>query len=80
MMKQTIIAMFAATVLLLSMGACSDKNDAPALPSQQEMEKSLVGLWYEDFEYKDLTEEGKPFNCDKHTRVLKENIDRGSLK
>ena len=61
-MKQTIIAMFAATVLLLSMGACSDKNDAPALPSQQEMEKSLVGLWYEDFEYKDVTEEGKPFN------------------
>ena len=61
-MKQTIIAMFAATVLLLSMGACSDKNDSPALPSQQEMEKSLVGLWYEDFEYKDVTEEGKPFN------------------
>ena len=38
--------------------ACSDNNDS----SQQEMENSLIGLWYEDFDYEDVTEDGKPFN------------------
>ena len=61
-MKQKIIAMFAATMLLLGMGACTDKNDNPAIPSQQEMEESLIGLWYEEFDYEDVTENGKPFN------------------
>ena len=54
--------MFTAAVLLLCMGACSDKEDNPTRPSQQEMEESLIGLWYEEFEYKDVTEDGKPFN------------------
>ncbi len=49
-------------MLLLCIGACSDKDDNLALPSQQEMEESLVGLWYEEFDYKDVTEDGKPFN------------------
>ena len=61
-MKQKIIALFAATLLLLGMGACTDKNDNPAIPSQQEMEESLIGLWYEEFDYEDVTENGKPFN------------------
>jgi len=26
------------------------------------MEESIVGLWYEEFEYNDVTENGKPFN------------------
>ena len=42
--------------------ACSSDIDNPAIPSQQELEKSLVGLWYEDFSYEDVTEDGKPFN------------------
>ena len=43
--------------------ACSSGNDdTPAIPSQQVMEESLIGLWYEEFEYKDVTEDGKPFN------------------
>ena len=54
--------MFATAMLLLCIGACSDKDDNLALPSQQEMEESLVGLWYEEFDYKDVTEDGKPFN------------------
>ena len=48
--------------VLLSMSSCSDKNENNALPSQQEMEESLIGLWCEDFAYKDVTEDGKPFN------------------
>ncbi len=43
------------------MVACTDNTDTTR-PSQQEMEKELVGLWYEEFEYKDVTEKGKPFN------------------
>ena len=59
MMKNKIIAKFAAVVLLLSMSACSDNDTAPG---QQEMEKSLIGLWHEEFEYSNVTEDGKPFN------------------
>ena len=61
-MKQKIFAMFAAAVLLLGMGACTDKSDNPSIPSQQGMEESLIGLWYEEFDYEDVTEDGKPFN------------------
>ena len=38
--------------------ACTDNNDS----RQQELEDSLVGVWYEDFDYEDVTEDGKPFN------------------
>ena len=58
-MKQKIFAMFATAVFLFGLNACKDD---PAIPSQQEMEESLVGLWYEEFDYEDVTENGKPFN------------------
>ena len=61
-MKQKIFTIIATSVLLLGIGACKDKNDDTALPSQQEMEESLTGLWYEEFNYEDVTENGKPFN------------------
>ena len=61
-MKQKIIAMFAAAVLLFGMSACTENADNPAIPSQQGMEESLIGLWYEEFDYEDVTEDGKPFN------------------
>ena len=60
MMKTKYLAMIA--VLLLSMSACTNGTDNPTVPSQQEMEKNLVGLWYETFDYEDVTESGKPFN------------------
>ena len=59
-MKTKYLAMIA--VLLLSMSACTNGTDNPTVPSQQEMAKSLVGLWYETFDYEDVTESGKPFN------------------
>ncbi len=59
-MRQKIVVIFATVVLLLGMSACTDKSDTTV--NQQEMEKNLVGLWYEDFDYKDVTEDGKPFN------------------
>jgi len=42
--------------------ACTQVEDNPATPSRQEMEESLVGLWYEEFAIEDVTEDGKPFN------------------
>ena len=41
--------------------SCSDKDDNDTR-SQKEMEESIIGLWQEEFEYKDVTEDGKPFN------------------
>ena len=61
-LAKNILAMFTTAVLLLGMSACTDKSDIPVPPSQQEMEKSLIGLWYEEFDYEDVTEDGKSFN------------------
>ena len=61
-MKQKFLAIFATLVLLLVMSACKDNADNPAIPSQKEMEESLIGLWCESFDYEDVTEDGKPFN------------------
>ena len=61
-MKQKFLAIFATLVLLFGMSACKDNADNPAIPSQKEMEESLIGLWCESFDYEDVTEDGKPFN------------------
>ena len=61
-MKQKFLAIFATIVLLFGMSACKDNADNPAIPSQKEMEESLIGLWCESFDYEDVTEDGKPFN------------------
>ncbi|MBR4730909.1 MAG: hypothetical protein IK075_11730 [Prevotella sp.] len=43
--------------------ACTnDTSDNPATPSQQELEQSIVGLWWDEFEYADVTEAGVPFS------------------
>jgi pimeloyl-ACP methyl ester carboxylesterase len=60
MMKQRIFAMMAAAIILLGMTGCS-LEDNPST-DYKDMEKSLVGLWYEEFDYEDVTEAGKPFN------------------
>ena len=61
-MKQKFLAIFATVVLLFGMSACKDNADNPAIPSQKEMEESLIGLWCESFDYEDVIEDGKPFN------------------
>ena len=42
--------------------SCTLNDDNPATTNQQKLEESLVGRWYEEFEYKDVTENGKAFN------------------
>jgi pimeloyl-ACP methyl ester carboxylesterase len=59
-MKATMKWMMAAILVCSASVFTSCKSDN-ALPSQEEMEKSLVGVWYENFDYKDVTEDGKPF-------------------
>ena len=43
----------------------NDTSDNPVVPNPQELEQSLIGLWWDEFEYADVTEAGVPF-----TRVL----------
>ena len=61
-MKQRILAMLATAVLLITLGGCKDKNENASGNGLQELEQELVGLWYEEFPYEDVTEDGKPFN------------------
>jgi len=63
-MRRTYCHWMMVTIICMGWGmvACTDKTDNSSRPSQQEMEKNLIGLWYEDFDYKDVTEKGKPFN------------------
>ena len=60
-MKPKFLTLFAVVMFLLGIYGCA-VDDNSALSKQQEMEKSVIGLWYEEFEYKDVTENGKPFN------------------
>ena len=60
-MKQKFLAMFAAAVVLLGLTGCT-AVDNPSTPVTSDLEQSLVGLWYESFDYEDVTENGKPFN------------------
>lgn len=56
----TSLTLFAAAVLLLGMTGCS-KDDDPAPIDVSAAEKDLVGLWWDEFKYSDVTEEGVPF-------------------
>ena len=61
----TFLPIFAAILTICGTSvftSCTSNDDTPALTIQQKMEKSLIGLWYEEFDYKDVTEQGKPFN------------------
>lgn len=41
--------------------SCRDDSNT-SLPRRQELGKNLIGLWYEEFAYEDVTDDGKPFN------------------
>ena len=56
-MKQKFFAMIAAAVLLVGMTACSNEdNSNSASIDTSVQEQSLVGLWWDEFEYADVTE------------------------
>ena len=61
-MKQKIFAILAAVAIMLGMGSCSTE-DNPTMPSVdvESLEQSLVGIWWDEYEYADVTEDGVPF-------------------
>ena len=63
-MTKNLLRMLAVTLICSAsiFTSCTSNDDNPSIPSQQEMEKSLIGLWYEEFDYEDVTEAGKSFN------------------
>lgn len=56
-MKKIIFTMFAAAVLLVGMASCANEDN----PSPAVMEKDLIGIWWEEYKYADVTEAGEPF-------------------
>ncbi len=58
MNKFKFLAMLVAIVLLLVVTGCKKESSI----NIQELEQSLVGLWWDEFEYEDVTEDGVPFS------------------
>jgi len=59
MINKKILWMLAAILIYGTsvFTACTSNDDNPAPPSQQGMEESLVGLWYEELEYTGVLED-----------------------
>lgn len=60
-MKQLFFPIFAAALLLMGATGCS-KDDSPSSDHLSALEQSLVGLWWDEFEYADVTETGVSFS------------------
>ncbi len=56
-MKFRYLAVLSALALLLGMTGCKKES-----VNIQELEKSLVGVWWDEYEYEDETEDGIPFS------------------
>ena len=59
-MKTQLFSILAAAALLLCMTGCS-KDEATPSNTAKLSEQDLVGLWWDEFEYADVTETGQPF-------------------
>lgn len=59
-MKAQLFSILAAVALLLCMTGCS-KDEATPSNTAKLSELDLVGLWWDEFEYADVTETGQPF-------------------
>ena len=59
-MKAQLFSILAAAALLLCMTGCS-KDEATPSNTAKLSEQDLVGLWWDEFEYADVTETGQPF-------------------
>ena len=58
MKRFRFLAVLSATTLLLGMTGCKKESSI----NIQELEQSLVGLWWDEYEYSDVTEDGVPFS------------------
>lgn len=56
--------MFAAAALMLGMASCTNEDNPTPAPEPEPTvisDEDLVGLWWEEYEYADVTEDGVPF-------------------
>lgn len=60
-MKSKFLALFAVAALLFGMTGCKS-DDNTVTDNTKVLEQSLVGLWWNEFEYADVTEAGVPFS------------------
>ena len=60
-MRTRIFAIFAAALFIVGMTGCS-KVDNPSTDDMKALEQSLVGLWWDEYEYADVTEAGVPYS------------------
>ena len=60
-MKQIFLAVFAAAVLLMGTTGCSNE-DSPSPIDIEALEQSLIGVWWDEYQYADVTESGIPFS------------------
>ena len=58
MKRFKFLAVLSVTTLLLGMTGCKKESSI----NIQELEQSLVGLWWDEYEYSDVTEDGVPFS------------------
>lgn len=57
-MKQIVITLFATSALLLGLTGCNREEEI----NIEELEQSLVGVWWDQYEYSDITETGVAFD------------------
>ena len=58
MKRFRFLAVLSVTTLLLGMTGCKKESSI----NIQELEQGLVGLWWDEYEYSDVTEDGVPFS------------------
>ena len=58
MKRFKFLAVLSVTTLLLGITGCKKESSINIL----ELEQSLVGVWWDEFEYEDVTEDGVPFS------------------
>ena len=57
-MKQIVITLLATSALLLGLTGCNREKEI----NIEELEQSLVGVWWDQYEYSDITETGVAFD------------------
>ena len=57
-MKQIVITLLATSALLLGLTGCDREKEI----NIEELEQSLVGVWWDQYEYSDITETGVAFD------------------
>ena len=58
MYKFRFFVVFSVIALLLGMTGCKKQSSV----NVEELEQRLVGIWWDEFDYEDVTEEGIPFS------------------